>query len=134
MGRQYSQKKKSQYQRGKITVKVPKTRIRRDNKIVEKKGFTYEREDVGLPGKGPKVIPIVRKGALRKHGYSIKLSTSRRREVLRKAIQDYGALSVFRKLNAMVIVRKRTQPEAREIFEDDRDWLRENYKLDGFVS
>jgi len=37
-------------------------------------------------------------------------------------------------LNAQVILRKRTQPKAREIFEADRDWVSQNYDMDHFVS
>jgi len=31
-------------------------------------------------------------------------------------------------------MRKRRQPKARKVFEEDADWLREQYKVDGFVS
>ncbi len=100
---------------------------------MERKGYTYERKDVGLPGRGKVKIPVT-KGTLRKHGYSTKLSTRKRREALKRAIEEYGALTVFRKLKAMVTMRKRTQPKAREIFEADAEWIRNEYKMDGFVS
>lgn len=136
MGRSYKKKRTSrQYERKKrtIKVKVPATTYKRGGKTIHREAYTYERVDVGRPGKGPKLIPV-EKGKLTKFGYSTKKSARARHEALRKAIKRYGALSVFRKLNAMVIVRKRTQPEAREIFEADRDWVRDQYKLDGFVS
>lgn len=129
----YKRRSSPQYGRRTITVKVPKATFKRGSKLVERKVYTYERKDVGLPGKGPKMI-LVEKGKLSKYGYSIKKSEGTRREALKRAIKRYGALSVFRKLQAMVIVRKRTQPKAREIFEADRDWVRENYKVDGFAS
>jgi hypothetical protein len=53
---------------------------------------------------------------------------------LNKAVEEYGALAVFRMLQAQIILRKRTQKEAREIFEEDAEWLREQFKVDGFVS
>ena len=134
----YSRKSKKQYARkGRrkrtIKVKVKATTYKRDGKIIHRKGYTYEREDVGRPGKGPKVIPI-EKGKLSQFGYSTKKSERARHAALNKAVEKYGALSVYRALNAQVVLRKRTQPKAREIFEADRDWIAEQYKVDGFVS
>ena len=129
----YKKRSNPQYGRRTITVRVPRTTFKRGSKIVERKAYTYEKEDVGLPGKGPKLI-LVEKGKLSKYGYSTALPAEKRREALKKAVKAYGALSVFRKLQAMVIVRKRTQLKARKVFESDRDWVRENYKVDGFAS
>jgi len=129
LGKSYRKRRQPQY----ITVRVPKTRFKRDSKIIKRKAYRYERKDIGLPGRGPKIIPV-EKGKLSKYGYSIKKPAKERREALKKAIKAYGALSVFRKLQAMMIMRKRTQPKARAVFEEDRDWVREQFKIDGFVS
>ena len=117
----YRKRSRPQY----LTVRVKPTRSR--------KGYTYKKKDVGLPGRGPRTIPV-EKGKLSKFGYSTKKSDQTRRAALKKAIDEYGALSTYRKLNAMVIMRKRTQPKARTVFEEDREWVREQFKVDGFVS
>ena len=140
MGRSYSRKAGKQYARkGKrkrtrtIKVKVKATTYERNGKIIHRKAYTYERKDVGKPGKGPKVIPI-EKGKLSQFGYSTKKSERARHAALNKAVEKYGALSVYRMLNAQIILRKRTQPKAREIFEADRDWIAQKYRMDGFAS
>jgi len=98
------------------------------------KGYVATRKDIGKPGIGPKLIKIKKTGSLTKHGYSIKKSAQARHEALTKAIKAFGALSVFRRLMAQVTLRKRTQPKAREVFQEDADWVRSNYKADGFAS
>ena len=98
------------------------------------KGYVATRKDLGKPGIGPKLIEIKKTGSLKKHGYSVKKSAQARHEALNKAIKAFGALSVFRKLKAQVTLRKRTQPKARAVFEEDSEWVRSNYKMDGFVS
>ena len=134
MGKSYSRKSGKQYSRKRtIKVRVKATTYKRNGKTIRRKAYTYERKDVGKPGKGPKVIPI-EKGKLSKFGYSTKKSERARHAALNKAVEEYGALSVYRALNAQVILRKRTQPEAREIFEADRDRIAEKYKMDGFAS
>jgi len=127
----YGKRGKQQYRA--IKVKVPATTYTRAGKTIHRKAYEYNRKDVGRPGKGPKVIPI-KKGKLRRYGYSTAKSDRARHRALKKAIKEYGALSVFKMLNAQVILRKRTQPKAREIFEADRDWVSQNYDVDHFVS
>ena len=78
-------------------------------------------------------IPI-EKGKLSKFGYSTSLPAEERRKALKKAVEEYGALNTFQKLNAMVIVRKRRQPKARRVFESDAEWIKDRFKVDGFVS
>lgn len=129
----YGRTKRASYDRT-ILVHVKPTTYRRKGKTVKRRGYTYRRRDIGKPGKGPKLIVIKEKGALRKHGYSIKKSEAARHRALASAVAEYGALSVFKKLNAQYVFRKRTDPAAARIFEADRDWVRDQYKVDGFVS
>jgi len=126
MGKSYGKRGSSTYGRRTIKVKVKATPFR--------KGYVAERPDLGRPGIGPKLIPIVEKGSLTRYGYSIKKSAEARRNAIAKAVKKYGALSVFRKLSAQVRLRKRTQTQAREIFESDADWVRSQFKVDGFTS
>ncbi len=132
MARSYARAKQTSYDRT-ILVRVKPTTYKRKNKTIRRKGYTYRRRDVGKPGKGPKLIVIKKPGALRKHGYSIKKSRLARRKALTRAIEEYGALSVFRKLVAQYVFRKNYNPKAAKIFKADADWVRESYKVDGFA-
>lgn len=85
----------------------------------------------GLPGKGSKEgrIGSLRKGELIKYGYQYRLSDSLRQTALKKAIKRYGALSVYRKLDAVAKLSVRTASDASKIFVRDRNWIRENFEL-----
>jgi len=69
-------------------------------------------------------IGTLRKGLLIKYGYEnvTSLSVVQRHTALNKAIRAYGALSVSRKLNAVYIYNRKTNPSASRIFKADRDW------------
>ena len=111
----YTKKPGSGYKGRTITVKVPASK--------KHIAYTQVRKDLGLPGIGPKLIPIIEKGSLSKLGYSTKKSDQARHAALDKAINAYGKLTVFHKLLAQVNLRKRTQPKAREVFEEDAKWV-----------
>jgi hypothetical protein len=89
--------------------------------------------DRGLPGKGPREgeegIGKLRKGELLKYGYQYRLSDSARHTALKKAIKRYGALSTYRKLDAVAKLSLRTAPDASLVFARDRNWIKENYEL-----
>jgi hypothetical protein len=71
-------------------------------------------------------IGTLKKGLLIKFGYQnvTQLSQQQRHEALTKAIRAYGALSVFRKLNAVYVYNRKTNPSHSKIFKTDRDWTR----------
>jgi len=71
-------------------------------------------------------IGTLKKGLLIKFGYQnvTQLSQQQRHEALNKAIRAYGALSVFRKLNAVYVYNRKTNPSHSRIFKTDRDWVR----------
>jgi hypothetical protein len=73
------------------------------------------------------VIPKLRKGYLNRYGYNTKDTVQKRRTALKKAIKNYEALSVFRKLNAVFVLNKNTNPSTASKFKADRDWVRKNY-------
>ena len=91
--------------------------------------------DLGEPGKGfkgpGKGIGKLRKGELVKHGYThvVDLAVSDRHDALHRAIGEYGSLGVWRKLNAVSIYSRRTNPKASAIFKADSDWIRTTYGL-----
>jgi len=133
MARSYRRGGSPEYTRT-ITVHVKPTRFKRGGKLIARRGYTYKKLDLGKPGKGPKLIVIKEKGALTGVGYSTKKSEAARRRALVKAVDRYGALSVFKKLNAQYVFRKNYDPKTARIFEADRDWVRSQFKVDGFVT
>jgi hypothetical protein len=76
------------------------------------------------PGIGP-----LRKGELAIFGYTnvATLSEAKRHLALGRAVRAYGALSVFRKLNAVYVYTRYTAPVSSAIFKVDRDWVKEYY-------
>ena len=84
----------------------------------------------GLPGKGlGEGIGKLRKGELIKYGYQYRLSDSLRQMALKRAIKRYGALSVYRKLDAVAKLSVRTASDASKIFTRDRNWVKDNFDL-----
>ena len=89
--------------------------------------------DVGNPGKGFKGpgegIGPLRQGDLSQFGYDhvVGLSEGRRHLALARAVKAYGALSIWRKLNAVYVYSKHTAPASSAVFQQDRDWVRAHY-------
>ena len=77
---------------------------------------------------GPGIGPL-RKGELAVFGYInvAALSEAKRHLSLGRAVRVYGALSVFRKLNAVYVYTRYTAPVSSAIFKVDRDWVKEYY-------
>ena len=87
-------------------------------------------ENRGLPGKGlpgGNSIGPLRKGELAKYGYKAQLNRDNRHKALKKAINVYGSLNVYRKLDAITKLTLRTAPEAHKVFKADRNWVYEEY-------
>lgn len=76
-------------------------------------------------------IGPLRSGELTKYGYIhvTKLGVRDRRTALRKAIQEYGSLTTWRKLNAVAVYTRYSAPESSGIFKQDMDWIRKTYGL-----
>ena len=79
------------------------------------------------------LIGPLRKGELRKHGYSYKLPEHVRRMALKKAVSEFGAMSTYRKLNAVAKLTGSSVPKASEAFSSDRDWIRNVYGKNGHL-
>ena len=50
-----------------------------------------------------------------------------RRKTLRKVVAKVGALSTFRKLNAVAVYTKRTAPKTSRKMKADRKWVKKNF-------
>lgn len=102
-------------------------------RVYPKKNHTVVRsaciKDRGLPGKAEpgKQIGPLRKGELKKYGYVYRYPTAQRHAALQKAVGEFGALGVYRKLNAVAKLSVRTAPEASTVFAGDRDWVQSQY-------
>jgi hypothetical protein len=87
-------------------------------------------KDTGKPGKGVpngQAIAPLRKGELTKYGYSTNLPENDRRKILLEAVKDLGALTIYRKLDAVAKLSLRISPENSRIFAKDRDWIRKTF-------
>lgn len=87
--------------------------------------------DRGAPGKwatihGPGIGPL-KEGALTSVGYSAKKSKTARHKSIRKAVRKYGALSTFRKLQAISTYTKRTSKGKSRTYKADRNWVRKTF-------
>jgi hypothetical protein len=76
-----------------------------------------------------KVVGYLRKGELKKHGYVYVKSREERHVALKKAIQEFGPLGVYHKLDIIAKLSKYRVPRAADIFKEDRDWVRSHYEL-----
>lgn len=75
--------------------------------------------------KSPVRIPT-KKGELTKYGYSVYDPQKDRHKSLKRASKEYGALSVFRKLNVLVIYNLNINPKLAKKYKIDRDWIKKN--------
>lgn len=102
-------------------------------------GSTFCITDRGKPGKGKPVIPVISlreskkmgrpKGFLRFHGYKAKNSSTQRHKALDKAVKDYGAAAVWRKLHALTTLHK-NKPQMANLFRSDREYIKEKHTPD----
>lgn len=115
----------------KITVKARPGR--KSYTYMRKAGFTRVKPvptyDVGAIGKGPKVIGKLKKGMLTSYGYHPVEAKTNRHKSLSKAISKgkEAPLAVFRRLQAIGTLTKRTLPRASRIYKADAKWIRSKY-------
>ena len=86
-------------------------------------------KDMGAPGKwsakhGPGIGELKPGGLL---GYSPSQSKTARHTKLRKVVKSKGALSTFRKLNALATYTKRTAKSKSRTAKADRNWVKKTY-------
>jgi hypothetical protein len=74
-----------------------------------------------------KGIGALRKGDLTQFGYHTDLAADKRHAALKKAVEKYGALSVFRKLNAVYVYNKAKSPKSSAVFLTDRNWTKRTF-------
>jgi len=84
-------------------------------------------KDRGLPGKGAKLF-TVKKGGLTKYGYRLDNSKQVRHQALGKARNHMPYARLIRKLNAIRILHKNTNPTYAKKLKQDMEWLKKTRK------
>lgn len=89
-------------------------------------------KDKGKKGKGTQRIGPLRRGELKKYGYSASKTREERQRALRRAIGVFGANNVYHKLDAVAKLTVRSSPKSSRIFSEDRDWVKRHYSIKAF--
>lgn len=86
--------------------------------------------DKGLKGRGPRLLPPVRKpGWLGSFGYAVNYKAGVRRAALAKAIKSEGsAVAVLRRLVFIRNYQHRTNPKVAAKLERDYKWIQKTYR------
>ncbi len=91
-------------------------------------------KNVGLPGKGYQGsdgpgIGELHSGDLTKYGYENVANKTKdeRHGALKKAVDEYGALDVMRKLVAVSTYSKHTAPASSKTFKSDAAWVKKTF-------
>ena len=71
----------------------------------------------------------LKKGEL--HGYHAKNGKITRHRSLRKTVRSVGALSTFRKLNALAVYTKNSAPSKSKTIKADRNWIKKTFMKGG---
>jgi len=107
---------------------------------IRRRGFTTRKgihvrsrmvRDMGSRGKWSSThkngIGKLKEGELSSRGYSVTRSRPSRHRALRKTVRAVGALSTFRKLNAISTYTKRTSKNKSKTFKTDRNWVKKTF-------
>lgn len=73
------------------------------------------------------------RGELHRFGYQYRLAPSARREALKKAIQKYTPIGVYKRLKLASKCSKEVKPSASKVFADDASQIRSNYAIESFI-
>lgn len=73
------------------------------------------------------LIGPLKKGLMKKVGYSVSAKASTRRRAVDKAVKKYGKLSTLRKLNAVAVYTRRTSPVKSRKFKSDVKYVQKKY-------
>ncbi len=76
-----------------------------------------------------RLVAQLKRGELARFGYQYRNSDESRYQALIAAIDAFGPLHVYHKLDAVYKVFSVKNPQASMIFEADRDWVADNFSL-----
>lgn len=83
-------------------------------------------KDKGKPGKGPQLIPPLKRGLLSQYGYTMNASEDERRGALDEAAKNLDTLEILRHLRALVTLQ-RANPSVHDNMIKDFTYFREKY-------
>lgn len=111
------------------TKRCPKGKILRKGYTATRGKTTYRVrptciKDRGEKGKGPKLLPKLKKGELSKYGYGLKHPRSVRRRALDKSMKEFDKNTLIRKLNVLSIYNKNTNPSYSRKAREDMNYIR----------
>jgi hypothetical protein len=72
-------------------------------------------------------IGPLKKGLMKKVGYSVTAKASTRHRAVDRAVKKYGKLSTLRKLNAVAVYTRRTSPAKSRKFKSDVKYVQKKY-------
>lgn len=73
------------------------------------------------------LIGPLKKGLLKRTGYSVTAKAKTRRRAVDVAVRKYGKLSTLRKLNAVAVYTRRTSPVKSRKFKSDVKYIQKKY-------
>ena len=73
------------------------------------------------------LIGPLKKGLLKRTGYSVTAKAKTRRRAVDVAVKKYGKLSTLRKLNAVAVYTRRTSPVKSRKFKSDVKYIQKKY-------
>lgn len=84
-------------------------------------------KDVGRVGKGPKLIGPLKKGALHRYGYDPDNSEASRHSALDRAVRAEGLSKIVKRLNAVRVFTKNTNPRLSAKYNADMSYIERKY-------
>lgn len=78
--------------------------------------------DRGKPGKGPKLLPKLKKGKMEQFGYDLHESAPRRHAAMRRSARRVGYAKTMQRVNALNVLMKREKEGAKP--RADVRWLK----------
>lgn len=73
------------------------------------------------------LIGPLKKGLMKRMGYSVTAKASTRHKAVDRAVKKYGKLSTLRKLNAVAVYTRRTSPVKSRKFKSDVKYVQKKY-------
>jgi hypothetical protein len=80
--------------------------------------------NVGRPGKGPKILPPMRKGMLTMYGYSTSAPNTVRHTALMRAAMANSPLTILKRLRLVATYTRRSNPRVSRLYLKNRNWVK----------
>jgi hypothetical protein len=87
------------------------------------------RQGINYASPSDRLAAQLKRGELLRFGYQFRLPDENRHQALTAAIDAYGPLHVYHKLDAVSKVFANKKPQAAMIFAADRDWVAGNFSV-----